>query len=49
MRKAVLITLGVALGAGPVAHTVLAQNSPMQHQPMQHQPMPRRRNRIGCL
>ena len=39
MRKAVLITLGVALGAGLVAHTVLAQNSPMQHQPMQHQPM----------
>jgi hypothetical protein len=36
-----LITLGVALGAGLVAHTVvLAQNSPTQHQPMQHQSMP---------
>ena len=40
MWRVVLITLGVALGAALVAHTVLAQSAPMQHQPMQHQPMP---------
>ena len=39
MWRVVLITVGVALGAGLVAHTVLAQNLPMQHQPMQHQSM----------
>jgi len=40
MWRAVLITLGVVLGAGLVAHTVLAQNSPMQHQPMHGGQMP---------
>ena len=40
MWRVVLLTLGVVLGAGLVAHTVLAQSAPMQHQPMQHQPMP---------
>lgn len=39
MWRVVLITLGVVLGAALVAHTVLAQNSPMQHQPMQHESM----------
>ena len=37
MWRVVLITLGVVLGAALVAHTVLAQNSPMQHQPRQHE------------
>jgi hypothetical protein len=40
MWRAVLITLGVVLGAALVAHTVLAQNSPMQHQPMPGGQMP---------
>ena len=39
MWRVVLITLGVVLGAALVAHTVLAQNSPMQHQPRQHESM----------
>lgn len=39
MWRVVLITLGAVLGAALVAHTVLAQNSPMQHQPMQHESM----------
>jgi hypothetical protein len=39
MWRVVLITLGVVLGAALVAHTVLAQNSPMPHQPMQHESM----------
>jgi hypothetical protein len=39
MRRVVLTTLGVVLGAALVAHTVLAQNPPMQHQPMQHESM----------
>lgn len=41
MWKVLLITLGVVLGAALVAHTVLAQNPPMQHQPMHggHMPM----------
>jgi hypothetical protein len=34
MWRVVLITLGAVLGAALVAHTVLAQNPPMQHQPM---------------
>ena len=39
MWRVVLIALGAVLGAALVAHTVLAQNSPMQHQPMQHEAM----------
>jgi hypothetical protein len=39
MWRVVLIALGAVLGAALVAHTVLAQNSPMQHQPMQHESM----------
>lgn len=34
MRRVLLITLGVVLGAALVAHTVLAQSPPMPHQPM---------------
>ena len=33
MRKALLITLGVALGAALATHIVLAQNQPMPHPP----------------
>ena len=40
MWRAGLITLGVVLGAGLGAHTVLAQNPPMPHPPMQGGQMP---------
>jgi len=40
MWRALLITLGVGLGAALVAHTVLAQNTPMQHPPMHGGQMP---------
>jgi len=40
MWKVLLITLGVVLGAALVAHTVLAQNPPMQHPPMHGGQMP---------
>lgn len=40
MWKALVITLGVLLGAALVAHTVLAQNQPMQHPPMHGGQMP---------
>jgi hypothetical protein len=40
MWRALLITLGVVLGAALVAHTVLAQSPPMQHQPMHGGQMP---------
>jgi len=34
MWRVTLLTLGVVLGAGLAAHTVLAQNPTMPHQPM---------------
>ena len=40
MWRVLLITLGVVLGAALVAHTVLAQNAPMQHPPMHGGQMP---------
>jgi len=40
MWRALLITLGVVLGAALVAHTVLAQNPPMQHPSMHGGQMP---------
>ena len=40
MGRALLITLGAVLGAALVAHTVLAQNPPMQHPPMHGGQMP---------
>ncbi len=40
MWRVVLITLGVVLGAALVAHTVLAQNAPIQHPPMHGGQMP---------
>ena len=40
MWRAGLIGLAVVLGAGVVAHTVLAQNPPMPHPPMQSGQMP---------
>ena len=40
MWRVLVITLGVALGAALVAHTVLAQNQAMQHPPMQGGQMP---------
>ena len=40
MWRVLLITLGVALGAALVAHTVLAQSPPMQHPPMHGGQMP---------
>jgi hypothetical protein len=40
MWRVGLITLGVVLGAGLVAHTVLAQNPPMPHPPMPGGQMP---------
>ena len=40
MRRVLLITLGVVLGAALVTHTVLAQNQPMPHPPMQGGQMP---------
>ena len=48
MWRVLAITLGVALGAALVTHTVLAQDPPMPHPPMHGmQPMPHRPDTTG--
>jgi len=49
MCRVLAITLGVALGAALVTHTVLAQDPPMPHPPMHGmQPMPHRPDTTGA-